>query len=155
MRSRASWSWTHAVERRRRRHREATPGPMHPRPRTFAAHTGSATVTARRMIGITNATGFPPCSSTRKVLEHLDHVSIACLHPKLSRQRKVQPDCSCRHPHRRIYPDQDDAQRPPRAAPPAPCASRNTNNMRKPIEVSSLAQQSDVDRKQRECFGLD
>ncbi len=65
-------------ERQRSRHREAKPDPTHLRPPTCAAHTGSATVTAHRTTGITSATGFRRCSSTRKGQERLGRVSIGC-----------------------------------------------------------------------------
>lgn len=79
------------------------------RPRTFAAHTGSALVTARRIIGITNATGFRPCSSTRKGLERRGHASIACLHPNLLSRRKARRDSSSSHRQRYSRRNCDDA----------------------------------------------
>jgi hypothetical protein len=45
---------------------------------------------------MTKAVGFRRCSSTRKALEDLGHVSVACPHPKLLRQRKAEPDNSTR-----------------------------------------------------------
>ena len=56
---------------------------MRHQPRTFAAHIGSAIVTAYRTIGTMNAIGFRRWSSTRKRLERRGRVSIVCLHPKV------------------------------------------------------------------------